>query len=193
MTKEELIYTFALGDGHIAQNRLEILHKAAHEEYLDWKIQLLSAMGIRTRKFKVSNNGYPAFKFYTQAHNWIGKLRRILYRDREKNYEMFANTLKDWKLAILYMDDGSISSTNKKAVLTISTCVNKDTNQYLIDAIKCKFDVSFGQRKMGNKYALICGTREARKFMTIVSPTVSQVKCMHYKLKVKNDSFVMDV
>ena len=61
----------------------------------------------------------------------------------------------------------------------------------LIDAIKTNFNVSFGQRKMGKYYSLICGTKEARKFMEIVNNYVSKVSCMHYKLKVKNQSFVI--
>ena len=63
MTKQELIIlTMALGDGCLSGNRLQIVHKALHEEYLDWKIFLLNEVGITNiSKTKFINNNFPAF------------------------------------------------------------------------------------------------------------------------------------
>ena len=87
------------------------------------------------------------------------------------------------------MDDGSISTDSQRSILTISTCTTREENQKIIDIIKERFQISFGQRKMGKNYALICGTREARKFLKIVEPYIMQVSCMRYKLNVKPISY----
>ena len=192
--KRLLALTMVLGSGSINQNRLEVLHKASAEEYLDWKIKLLEEAGIFVKKkFPVLNNGkFPSFKFYTKTYNYLTEIKRS-FKNPVKDFSYFAKNLEDWMLAILYMDGGSISSTKKKAVLTINTGISKEGNQILIDAIKNKFAVSFGQKKMGKYYSLICGTKEARKFMGIVSPIVSQVSCMHYKLFVKNEGYIVNL
>lgn len=191
MDKNNLLLSFSIGDGTLSGNRLSIVHSIKQLEYIEWKEQLLLESGIKVTKRFFNNNKFPAVQIYTKRSNEIGKLKHKLYTPL-KSYKFFVENLSIFNLAVLYMDDGSISSTKKKAVLTISTCTTKEENQYIIDAIKEKYNISFGIRKMGKSYALICGTKEARKFLTLISKVVSQVKCMHYKLKLKNEFYLSD-
>lgn len=188
--KKHLILSLSLGDGCISGNRLSIVHCEKQKDLLLWKQNLLNSNGFYTTFKKINNNNYTGYLLYTKRDNFIGKLRKELYTPN-KSFKCFKNNLTLEDLAILYMDDGSVSSTKNRAILTISTCTTKEENQILIDTIKLNFGVSFGQRKMKNHYALVCSTKEARKFIQLVSPIVSQVKCMHYKLKVKDEDYVI--
>lgn len=188
----------ALGDGTVNINGyLSIRHCEKQEEYLQWKNNLLNKAGIATTGiYSVSNNGYGSYEMRTYNRKFLKLLRRILYTPKKKVTKKIFNRLDATGLAIWYMDDGSISSRKNKegkvtaSVLTISTCTSREENQVMIDILKSKWGVFFGQRKMGNHYALICGTREARKFIKIVENTVIQVDCMKYKLNVKEEPVI---
>jgi len=184
-----------LGDGYLSkQGSGEIVHCAAQKEYLIWKRDFLVSNGVSCSEIKdIDNSGFPASSLYIGTTKWGKLLRRILYKDGYKNYysRKLLNRLSAQHIAILYMDDGSISSRKDKngkitgSVLTISTCTTRENNQILIDYFKEVWGVRFGQRKMKNSYALICGTKEARKFLNIVREYVSQIPSMTYKLNVK--------
>ena len=182
-----------IGDGHINKNSyfLSIRHCLKQKEYLEWKRKLLIEKGFSCSEIKyVPNNGYGAYEFYTHYNKCFKLIRKILYKNRKKYYNPAVfKKITPLGLAIWYMDDGSISTDSQRSILTISTCTTREENQKIIDIIKERFQISFGQRKMGKNYALICGTREARKFLKIVEPYIMQVSCMRYKLNVKPISY----
>ena len=187
-TGRALLKSVALGDGYVdPKGYITILHSERQKEYLEWKMKLLRKNGISTGELKEkNNNGHKGFTLCVNSTEYGKLMRRFLYTPYKKPSPKFLSDLGPLGLAILYMDDGSISTNQRKSVLTISTCLpTKEDNQVYIDWIKKDFNVQFGQRKMGQNYALICGTREARKFIEVVKPFVNQVDCMKYKLNVK--------
>lgn len=178
----------AIGDGTINKNGyLAIRHSIKQKEYLEWKRKLLKINGFNcTEVYYCNNNGYCAYEFRTFNNKSFLSIRKLLYKNSKKSISLKAlNRLTGLELAIWYMDDGSITTDSRRSVLTISTCVTKEENQVIIDYLNNKWDISFGQRKMKNSYALICGTKEARKFIKIVEPFLNQIECMEYKLNVK--------
>ncbi len=189
----DLLIAMCLGDGYITPSGgLAISHCLKQKEYLQWKADLLKKVGVNHSGLKYrDNNGYGAYEVSTCGTKFLKLLRKVLYKPKKTISRKLFNRLDATGLAIWYMDDGSISNrkypdgTIKSSVLTISTCITKEENQIFIDVISEKFGVKFGQRKMKDSYALICGTKEARKFLEIVSPTVSLIECMKYKLNVK--------
>lgn len=178
----------AIGDGTINKNGyLAIRHSIKQKEYLEWKRKLLKINGFNcTEVYYCNNNGYCAYEFRTFNNKSFLSIRKLLYKNSKKSISLKAlNRLTGLELAIWYMDDGSITTDSRRSVLTISTCVTKEENQVIIDYLNNKWDISFGQRKIRNSYALICGTKEARKFIKIVEPFLNQIECMKYKLNVK--------
>lgn len=178
----------AIGDGTINKNGyLAIRHSIKQKEYLEWKRKLLKINGFNcTEVYYCNNNGYCAYEFRTFNNKSFLSIRKLLYKNSKKSISLKAlNRLTGLELAIWYMDNGSITTDSRRSVLTISTCVTKEENQVIIDYLNNKWDISFGQRKMKNSYALICGTKEARKFIKIVEPFLNQIECMKYKLNVK--------
>lgn len=184
-----LALAMCLGDGSINKNSpyLAIRHCKKQLEYLEWKRKLLKHYGFSCSDiYYVENNGYGAYEFRTSSCNSLISVRNCLYKNNIKTFSLKAlKKIDELGLAIWYLDDGSISTTQKKSVLTISTCISKEENQIIIDFIYNRFGVKFGQRKMRNHYSLICGTKEARKFIKIVEPYINEIKCMKYKLNVK--------
>lgn len=178
----------AIGDGTINKNGyLAIRHSEEQKEYLEWKRLLLKKNGFNCSEiYYHNNNNYGAYEFRTMNNKAFLSLRKALYKNSKKILTLKTlNRLTPLEIAIWYMDDGSISTDSRRSVLTISTCITKEENQIIIDYFKEKWGIAFGQRKMKNSYALICGTKEARKFVELVKPYVNEVECMKYKLNVK--------
>ena len=188
-----LCIAMSLGDGTInPKGYLAMRHSLKQKEYLEWKKKLLNSHGISTTDlYHVGNNGYDSFELRTYTHRFLKLYRKVVYKPHKTVSRKLLNKLDATGVAIWYMDDGSISSRRdvdgniKSSVLTISTCTTREQNQIIIDYFLDVWGIKFGQRKMGSKFSIICGTREARKFVDIVSPTVSQIDCMTYKLNVK--------
>ena len=188
-----LLIAMAIGDGHISKSGLlKIRHSLKQEGYLDWKMKLLRQYGVKTSELKfIDNNGYGAYEAYTRVTTFLKRCRKILYTPKKRVTRKILNRLDAIGISIWYMDDGSLSNKKDKkgkvtsSVLTISTCFSYEENQIIIDYFQEVWGVRFGQRKMKNHYALICGTREGRKFINIVKNTVSKIPCMQYKLNIK--------
>ena len=90
------------------------------------------------------------------------------------------------------MDDGTINYRITKErnkihgfYIRISTCVPKQEAQVIVDYFKEVWNIKFYLFHEGSKkdsYSLCCGTQEGIKFINLVSPTVSQVPSMKYKI-----------
>ena len=88
------------------------------------------------------------------------------------------------------MDDGGLSQKKQDGVvvandLMLNTGLQKEENQTIIDYFLEVWGIQFTQVKNHNCYRLRCGTKEARKFISIVYPYVSQLKCFEHKLNIK--------
>ena len=63
----------------------------------------------------------------------------------------------------------------------LNTGLQKNENQILIDYFQTKWGIKFNNIKIKNVYRLCCGTKMARKFLEIIKPYYSEIKCMEYK------------
>jgi hypothetical protein len=83
--------------------------------------------------------------------------------------------------AILYMDDGSLSSKrrNKQIYsydLTISVYGEKEECQNLIDKLST-LGIKFTLKLNKGKYSIRCGTKNARKFLSYISKVTPNLSC----------------
>lgn len=189
-----LFYSMILGDGHLDKyGQLNLRHGIKQREYLEWKKKLLNRSGIHTGEIiEFISNGHPQVRCSTKVYNFSKLYRRILYRPKKTlGIRKLLNFLSPINIAIWYMDDGSLTTLKNKDgyirgnCLRIHTNVTKEENQILIDYFKEKFGINFNQNKKNSFYELVCGTREARKFINIIRPFVEQVECMKHKLNLK--------
>lgn len=188
------ILSMVLGDGSLNSNGYFVLrHGLKQKEYLDWKYNLLKNKFKLTDIYYHDNNGYGSYEFRTKNYRFLKLYRKIFYGTGRKNMakRKFLNKLTAQSIAIWYMDDGSLIQKRKDGKvhaneLYINTYVSKEENQVYIDYFKEVWDIQFSNALDKGKYRLRCSTKEARKFVEIVRPYVSQVNCMVYKLNVRS-------
>lgn len=196
-TKEtrDLVVYMALGDGYINKaGYLSMRHCLEQEDYIWWKYNLLKGKVSVVEPYYVSNNGYGSYEMRTHNARFIKLYRNIIYRRNGKKdiaNRKLLNKLTPLGLAIWYMDDGGLSQKKDKNGnikandLMINTHLSKEDNQVIIDYFSEVWDINFTQVKNRGHYRLRCGTKEARKFIKIVLPYVSQVPSMAHKVNVK--------
>jgi hypothetical protein len=114
-----------------------------------------------------------------------------MYKEGRKDFykRKLLNRLSPLHLAIWYMDDGSVSQKRHNGKihasdLVLNTHTTKENNQVIIDYFKEVWDIRFTPAKNRGSYRIRCSTKEARKFLSIVYPYVSQVSCMRHKLNI---------
>ncbi len=204
ITREErtLVLFMLIGDGTLSKDgRFQIKHSVHQKEYLEWKRSLLSKF-IRisecTKKidrvtYKGQTKEHLAFYIRTRQERFLKLYRKVLYPQGDKKVytRKILKKLTPLGLAIWYMDDGSLSQIRDKNgkvqtnQLTLNTYCSKEECQVLIDYFKEMWKIRFGMYKHRGKYYIRCNTVQAREFVKIVYPYVSQVPCMIYKLNVK--------
>lgn len=186
-----LLLGMSLGDGSLQSGRLSITHCEAQYEYLVWKQKLLRSCGIKTREIsKFNNNGHIGYKLKTDRYDFIKAIESLLYCPKKTITRKILDKLTPLEIAIWYMDDGGLSQKKQDGVvvandLMLNTGLQKEENQTIIDYFLEVWGIQFTQVKNHNCYRLRCGTKEARKFISIVYPYVSQLKCFEHKLNIK--------
>lgn len=190
-----LVLAMVLGDGTLnSRGYFSMRHCLKQEDYINWKRDLIKREFRVTDCYYVSNNGYGAYEMRTSVYKCLKHYRRVIYKSGKKNIANrgLLNRLTPIGLAIWYMDDGGLSQKKKDGVivgneLMLNTHLSKDDNQVIIEYFKEVWGIQFTQVLNRGLYRLRCGTKEARKFIEIVKPYVSQVPSMAHKMKLKTN------
>lgn len=204
-----LLIAMLLGDGTICSNYVfKLSHGDKQKEYLEWKIKQLNEHGIRNNGLKsyTSTCGFNLGKtvYYTQLSviPFIKTLRRVCYKPYKiLGNRKLLNRLDAKGIAIWFMDDGNLNPKKREGVIKgfyikISTCLPKDQVQVIIDYFKEEWNISFYMFHEGKKedsYSLCCGTKEGRKFLDIVSPTIREIPSMLYKIQFNKSQDIYDI
>lgn len=204
-----LLIAMLLGDGTICSNYVfKLSHGDKQKEYLEWKIKQLDEHGIRNNGLKsyTSTCGFNLGKtvYYTQLSviPFIKTLRRVCYKPYKiLGNRKLLNRLDAKGIAIWFMDDGNLNLKKREGVIKgfyikISTCLPKDQVQVIIDYFKEEWNISFYMFHEGKKedsYSLCCGTKEGRKFLDIVSPTIREIPSMLYKIQFNKSQDIYNI
>lgn len=189
-----LVIAMLFGDGTLnARGYLSMRHCIAQKDYIDWKRKLLVSGISMTDCYYVSNNGYGAYEVRSRVYKFMKHYRKVIYGSGRKNItdRRILNKLTPLGLSIWYMDDGGLSQKKNKDgevvanELMLNTHLSREDNQKIIDYFNEVWSIKFTQVKNRGLYRLRCGTAEARKFIEIVKPYVSQVPSMAHKMKLK--------
>lgn len=197
--QKRLLIALLIGDGTISSNYVfKLSHSIEQKEYLEWKVNLLNKLGIKNNGIKeyISSCGYNFGKkvLYSQMslHSTIKALRRSVYIPRKIITRRLLNWLDELGLAIWYMDDGFININESKQRhgsiqrnIRISTCVDKQTCNMMIDYFKEKWNVEFRPfLEKSRLYSLATSTNnDTDKFIEIIKPYVEQVPSLLYKIR----------
>lgn len=198
MTKIErnIIIGSLLGDGTLS--RYGRSRNACYREntgsqqisYRKWKADKLSSLD-----FKINNRG----GIYSPSHPLYSELYELFYPENVKIIPIDGLKMLNHPigLACLYMDDGSLVINNYKKTNNItlfpqitlaSQSFSYEENIMLADHIYDSFGIKFKLSKIrdGSKYMLKVNERnEVYKLLDIVSPYVSEISEMKYKIEVE--------
>lgn len=201
LSKEQkrLLVALLIGDGTISSNYVfKLSHSIEQKEYLEWKVSLLNKFGIKNNGIKeyTSSCGYNFGKrvLYSQMslHSTIKALRRSIYIPKKTITRRLLNWLDELGLAIWYMDDGFININESEQRhgsvqrnIRISTCVDEQTCNMMIDYFKEKWGVEFRPFLEKSKlYSLATRTNnDTDKFIEIIKPYIEQVPSLLYKIR----------
>ena len=184
--KRAILLGLAIGDGNIYYNKkgsgITIRHSDAQLEYLTHKISLLESIyNTHINILKVQNGNQISkgdskhFRIY----------RKWLYPNGVKTISRVLKYLNLQSIALWYMDDGSLTAKKKQGKihgyeLTLNTYIDKEENQKIIDWFLSNYNIKFTQTKGKGKYRLRMGTKEAKKFCSLLRPYI--IPSMEYKL-----------
>lgn len=201
LSKEQkrLLIALLIGDGTISSNYVfKLSHSIDQKEYLEWKVNLLNRFGIKNNGIKeyISSCGYNYGKrvLYSQMslHSTIKALRRSIYIPKKTITRRLLNWLDELGLAIWYMDDGFININESEQRhgsvqrnIRISTCVDEQTCNMMIDYFKERWGVEFRPFLEKSKlYSLATRTNnDTDKFIEIIKPYVEQIPSLLYKIR----------
>lgn len=201
LSKEQkiLLISLLIGDGTISSNYVfKLSHSNKQREYLNWKIQLLNNLNIKNNGLKeyISSCGYNKGSdvIYTQLsiNSTIKALRKSVYVPKKRFTRNLLNWLDARGIAIWYMDDGFININKSikrhgsiQRTIKISTCVDKETCEMMIEYFKEKWEIEFRPFiEKSNMYSLATRTNDdTDKFIKIVKPYIEEVPSLLYKIR----------
>ena len=188
-----ILIGMVLGDSYIGFNKtktlayLETLHKGSHKPYLIWKQKLLNYKFETTFKYK-NNNGYDAFRVRTKFEKKLIYLKKDFYISGKKTVKLnLLNRLTDLGLAIWYMDDGCLSLGRKNGIINRRNIFlntqgfGLEGNLLIQKWLLSRYDIS-SNINQNRGFRLRLNTSNTLKFIEIVSPFVSLIPCMKYKI-----------
>lgn len=191
--KKSIIIGMILGDGWITFNRktaiLSFYHCPKQEEYVMFKKALLEKMGFesKTSKSPKTKSNYPKVKLWTKSYRELN-LYRLMYsfrntpsKRKKRIIKSMLNRMDEFGFAIWFMDDG-YNCPNKKYMHLGTYCFSLEENQLIVDFLKSKWNIETRIYNRKGQYFLVW-YKDADKLKKIISPYVSLVPSMMYKIK----------
>lgn len=202
----EALTWMVLGDGSVERPergncRIAISHIVRHTDYLMWKASIIE----RVTGFSLNEQVKDEYTYWprdqkvyknkklirlrSNAHPWFTKIRAHLYPGNNKTMSKHAIALLGpIGLAILYQDDGSLSTYVSKGSLTQSLLIHTLSHSYFeLQAFAKHVVDNFGlifrineDRNKGNGFRLRLRNKDIERFIEIIEPYV--VPSMLYKI-----------
>lgn len=211
-TKNNKIYLpliMLLGDGWIQNGKigkeysynseranLLIAHHSSQLEYLKWKKDLLEKAGYEVTLGEKRKSDAPnQFYIRTKTSKLIASVRNSVMVNKKKVFKKeWIYHLDDLALAIIWMDDGHLGhqvNKNKQYVYHVGEIATHgfdyESNQNICYWLKKRFNidsyiVTKRYKDKEDKYYIKLNRDNLHKLLSVVSPYVSQVESMSYKL-----------
>lgn len=198
---KSILVGLSIGDGSIKKHinkkynstsyYIAFTHGIKQYDYLQFKAKLVNKTlgGKQNQVIVINNNGYDGCR-YQKAHKDLKSIYDLLYYNGKKKItRKVLDCLDDEAIAYWYMDDGSLYAQKRDGKihafsLVISTyCDTEEEINEIIKYFMEVWDIKFNIKRNKGKFSLTCNTKEIRKFLPIVTPYVSKIPCMSYKIK----------
>jgi hypothetical protein len=189
--QREVVVGVLLGDACLeTQNqgrtyRLKIEQSADHETYVrhlrfvfdDWVLsgprrrEKTSRFGTPTISWAFNTVSHGAFRFYAQ---------QFYLQGRKQVPKLIHRWLSPRSLAYWFMDDGSMKSSQSKAVILNTQAFQLPDVERLVDVLESHFQLAANVRKQSDGFQIYVSGRSFEKFCELVTPFV--IPEMRYKL-----------
>ena len=168
-----------LGDGCLSNGGVEFRHKKEHEKYVDYTLRSLGDLAGSKQKEQLSGYGTIMCPARTIKNRGIVDLLTPFLKGNEKQVPVIS--LDAISLAFWYMDDGSLSHSDKqKDRASFATCsFNENSVNNLIDAFD-KLGIKAVKQFSDKYWRIRLNTKEAYKMFDLIYPFVPAI--MRYKL-----------
>lgn len=190
--QREVLIGLVLGDGYLQATgrrnaRLRLEQGAKQKAYLEWKYAVLrnfmQALPTRLQRTNpVWHRTYIYYRCQTHATPYLGKLRRLFYRDSGKMIPDNIQTLlkSPQSLAVWYMDDGNLYHRDMMAEIYLP-CYAQAEVQRLVEALQINFRLYPTIKIKKSKYpTLSFDVTQTERLVEIVRPYI--VPSMQYKI-----------
>jgi hypothetical protein len=203
----EAIYWMILGDGHVEKPergncKLSVSHTVDHTDYLMWKAAIIDRFtGFSIKEQNTSESSLNHYgrkqmlRLRSSAHPWFTKIRNNLYLSGQKTMSKHAiSILGPIGLAILYQDDGTLSTTNSRnqadrnvLIYTLNHSIFEleAFTKHVVDKFGIIFRINATPGK-GQGFRLRLRNKDIETFFALIEPYV--VPSMLYKLGRGGDS-----
>ncbi|MGB9177741.1 MAG: hypothetical protein WCB68_00740 [Pyrinomonadaceae bacterium] len=180
-----------LGDAGRCRNNFFIQHSTKQIAYALFKkelLELITCKQANIRQWK-TNQGYELVRVEPKLIPLTRVMVKRCYKNGARTVSRdFLQYLTLQGMAIWFMDDGSKSFKKFKnkihaVEVTLNTYLSKEENQIIITFFKERWGINWGLNKSKDRYRLRMGTREARRFFTLIEPFV--VDSMKYKINLQ--------
>jgi hypothetical protein len=184
-----------LGDGNMKipskciNAMFQCQHGPKQYEYNKWKSQILEGLGSKFYKYKRKTVSKKTGKLYesnttiTNCNKEITKLYNILYKNKKKKITTeILDNFTEFSLAILYMDDGSLSSTHpENTSYIIASCgFDKDSLILFKEFLFNKWNI---ETTISNDNRIYIRVNSRNLFEYLIKPYIQKIPCMLYKIR----------
>lgn len=186
----DMLIAISLGDGWLSKcGHLEVWHSINQKEYTLLKYEKVKRFCPSGVLYRTTKSGSKQVGFRTKRLPFLKLLRRVLYPEGKKVFSgRLLQRLGAEHLAILWMDDGSLTTTkNRKGVksssrYTLSLCESREQCSIVARWIESLTGIRAWTRSLrGGKYFSLCfSTRAGRLFSDTIRPFIC--KSMMYKV-----------
>lgn len=187
----------ALGDGAMNKTnkngnaRIRVGHSIDKSDYLIWKFKYLkeimpitSINVIPGGKYRKSPNDFVYFT--SHRTEYLTDLYFLLYKNGVKTItKEYLREFNDVSFAVFLMDDGSYDvNKGSQSYMLHTNSHSLEENELFASYLQQKFNLSpkLQHVNKGKGWAIRFPKRDTTKIEKIVSPTISQISCMRYKL-----------
>lgn len=176
--QRDILVGTILGDAYVQKTgernaRLRLEHGADQKEYLFWKVKNLQQFFQGRPKYlervhPSSKRTYQYWRHQSQSMPFLGKLRKIFYRDGKKIIpEDIMKWLTPRSVAVWYMDDGYYYQRDRCSYLYLGNVTKAEAERAGL-ALKTKFDVLVRVLSKKKGFALYFSPRETIKLASTV-------------------------
>ena len=178
--QQEILVGSLLGDGHLETvnlgktYRFIVVQSSKKQVYLKFlydHFKPFITAPIYTRVYSTQQGQSSTLRFATQFSSVFSPYGEMFYREKTKHVPLcIEHILTPLGLAIWYMDDGSVKSSQSKGVYFNTQSFSVSDIDRLCDVLKAKFDIDAWKRPDSGSYRIYVSGKSYERLGELITP-----------------------